>query len=106
MLELVTVHNGGCHEGVRSRTDDIRYSFSAFRSCWCARSVDAASRMVQQAGNKSGRTASARSSLQVLLQQRRRIQDPLQGWRRSLGPVAIPEGWRVESHPTRYNKGK
>src|SRR5262245_11647886 len=36
----------------------------------CARPVDAASRMVQQAGNEPSCTASARSSL---LQQRRRI---------------------------------
>src|SRR5712691_8524630 len=70
MLKLVTVHHGGCHESVRPRADDIRYSLSAFRSCRRSRSVDAASRMVQQAGNESGCAASARSSLQVLLQQR------------------------------------
>jgi hypothetical protein len=30
MLKLVTVDSGDCHESVRSRTDDVRYSASAF----------------------------------------------------------------------------
>jgi hypothetical protein len=31
--ELMTVHNGGCHEGIRSRISDVRYPCSGVFSC-------------------------------------------------------------------------
>src|SRR2546430_10744833 len=41
-----------------------------------------------------------------MLRQRRRVQNPLQGGRRSLRPVAIFEGWTVENRPARHHQGR
>src|SRR4029078_9443383 len=72
--ELMTVHNGGCHESVRSRANDVRYSSGVF-SCLRSRSGYAPPRVVQCAGNEPVCAAAARRSLEVMLRQRRRVQD-------------------------------
>src|SRR5215211_3629754 len=102
MLKLMTVHNGGWHESVRSRADDLRFSSSVVDSRRRSRSIDGASRMVQRAANEPGCARAPGRTLEKLLRQRRCLQDPVQSGRGPIGPVAIPERRALETGAARY----